>query len=161
MKQFIDAVKCMVKSLADLFQKIYVYLFPKQYNSVGEYSYADIQNILIFNGFTGIPNIQIMDTKYKPYSMTDFKYWVEKDRTDAVLYEADFFDCNTFAFVFFASTKKVLKGCPVGIVFVQSEKINHALNFFIDENRKIMLYEPQNDTIFEKPADWNIYFLVI
>lgn len=159
MSKFLEAVKCMGQSIAGLFNSAKMSL-PHNYTPVKEYIYDDISRIILAY-FGDVKTVMVNDLRYHSYTLSDFKYWIEKDKTDEAIYSTDYFDCDDFAYVFFASTRKTLIGCPVGVCYVMNGAEAHALNFFIDENRKLMMYEPQTDRVFEKAPGTIVYFVTI
>ena len=83
-------------------------------------------------------------------------------------YNIDIYDCDDFSFSAKGSvTDKgyiTRKNYAFGIVFVyiSDEDIGHALNFYVDENKKVRLYEPQtNESFDEFPEDWIPMLVVI
>ena len=67
-------------------------------------------------------------------------------------------DCDDFAIILWGKFHEKFGNCSVG--FATSNE--HAFNFFIDENKKLWIIEPQNDTIFiTNESKYKIKFAII
>jgi hypothetical protein len=57
----------------------------------------------------------------------------------------------------YVMAEQVMPGCTLGVISAYTKTGPHGLNFFIDENGKFWLIEPQSDEVMEKPEDYSIY----
>lgn len=104
---------------------------------------------------------QLTDQVYKVYTVHDLQRFLKEDQTDKMQYVAEEFDCDNFAFGTYFMAEIAMPGCCLGVCFVGTPKGAHAVNFFIDENNRFYLIEPQNDEIKTIPKDWYIYFILL
>ena len=102
-------------------------------------------------------NIFISDRKYKLVSIGMLKMYLRFNQVNKIRYTSDEFDCDDFAMKLATDVRWWFKGSTFGIVWTGS----HALNFFIDRDKKVWLVEPQTDEIFEVPEDKRYTFIYI
>ena len=83
-------------------------------------------------------------------------------------YTLNIFDCDDFSFLKKGYEEelgyRMHKNYAFGIIWVFSPTkfYGHALNFFIDANKKLWFYEPQNDSYFEEVRDnWKLILAVV
>lgn len=101
------------------------------------------------------------DGDYSTYSMATLKAFLKADNTDSFKYIKEGFDCDDFAKVLLGREKEWYdfsqkeRGSCFGYVRGDIRKYDpntpsyHAMNIYIDENRKVWLVEPQTDEFFE------------
>lgn len=137
------------------------YFFKKKYgiskpNNTKDIGWKMLHDILIkeFN----CDNIVITDKKYKTAPFVEYERFLRYDKTDKLVYVSEWFDCDDFAVRLYGNfTVPYWSRLAFGEIFVKTETINHALNFFIDNDHDIWLVEPQNDEIFKIPDNWEVY----
>ena len=66
-------------------------------------------------------------------------------------------DCDDYAWILMGDVNRWDSDLAFGIVWSHG----HAINWFIDTNKKIWYIEPQNDVIFEPRKDWNAVRIMI
>lgn len=118
--------------------------------------------------------MHITDAMYGLYSMNDLKGFLESDYTDSLKYVKESFDCDNFAMVLLGHEKewygqgKTFCGSCFGYLAgdirkseTDTERRGHAVNFFIDENKKVWLIEPQTDAIFELTSNSKVWIAIV
>lgn len=112
---------------------------------------------LIRSEFGESTAILLPDNHYNLATMESFKKFLEHDNTNKYKYTGDpGFDCDDYASIL--QGRASIPGwatVPIGTIWCS--KPAHALNLFVDENRKIWLVECQTDKVFETPDDWVPY----
>jgi len=115
--------------------------------------------------------IFIADSTYISLSDSVLKEFLERSKTDRMDYKAGVFDCDDFAdilkgdIVRYQYENKVRFPYVFGVVWGKfsidgQEPCLHAINFSINENRKIRFIEPQTDEIFyPRKEDKKICFI--
>lgn len=115
----------------------------------------------------------IGDGEYFAYDVADLQAFLRLDRTNALKYRAEAFDCDDFARVlvgqermWFRTSNQGNRGSTLGMVWGDirpsetSTEVNaHAVNIFIDANREVWLVEPQTDQL-TKPTSVSTFWLV-
>ena len=99
------------------------------------------------------------DWKYKLAPKSEYERMIRFDKTDNILYDADYYDCDDYmeslhgAFCIPGWSALVF-----GEVICNTGEDCHAINCFIDTDKQVWLVEPQNDRIW-KPEDrgWQYY----
>lgn len=102
-------------------------------------------------------------------------YCVSQNHVETVLekikdrkYRLEVYDCDDFSFT--AKGKMADDGYEMEVnwafgvvwVLIPSMGVGHALNFYVDFNKNVKLYEPQtNESYDEFPPDWVFYMAVI
>lgn len=115
----------------------------------------------------------LKDSQYTLFSLNTLKRFLAKNRADNIDYTKESFDCDDFADVLMGDVKRWLLsdlkgGHPFGTILgdirhdINSSKpYPHAMNIFVDNERKVWLIEPQNDRIYtplpENSAYWYVY----
>lgn len=107
-------------------------------------------------------HVKLADGNYGLYSLQDLKRFLNHDKTDKYNYIKESFDCDDFADVLKGHEREWFRfhkqpmGSTFGIVWgdirndENSDKPRpHAVNYFIDDDKKLWLIEPQTDNIFE------------
>lgn len=100
------------------------------------------------------PNIGIIctDEWYQLRSKKDVKKFLEKDDTDKMEYVATILDCDDFSVNLLGKfSVPGWSGACIGILMIgyHNKEGGHAINVFIDKEKKIYVIEPQNDSIHE------------
>lgn len=110
------------------------------------------------------PNAQhfISDLNYRTTTKTELMRFLKADITDAWGYIPELFDCDDFSFALMGHISNPDWGAlAFGILWTQTPTGGHAVNCFIDKNRKFWVIEPQNDNVFEMPVDWDPWLVVM
>jgi hypothetical protein len=133
-----------------------------KYNWVSAITKSDMEDTLEKTGFPGA-YMNLLDDKYYIFTEETYKNFLSIDQTDkrtgGIMY-----DCDDFAFRTMSEVRYAMPSAAFGVVLVeivnpQGSKF-HALNFFISFDRKMKLVEPQEDRIFDKPANYKPYFFL-
>ena len=116
-------------------------------------------------------SLQISDEKYFCPSIDDVKLLIKKNTVDRLQYTDDIFDCDDYAlslkyFFIKSAYKDKKRRYPYCVGIIMGGKllgnIPHAINFVITEKLKLLLIEPQNDSIiFPRKSDAEIFFVYI
>lgn len=102
------------------------------------------------------------DRDYKTTIRAEYERFLRFDDTDKMRYIADYVDCDDFCFALYgAISNQDWGGLSFGYVFTKTTGGAHAVNFFIDKNRNVLIVEPQDDRIFSLPDNWEPYFVLI
>ena len=100
------------------------------------------------------------DGSYKLVNRPSLEYFLASSKISEYLYTKESFDCDDFAFALMGDITKWDADLAFGIIWVITATGNgHALNWFIDGEKKLWLVEPQNDKIFE-PVGYRISWAV-
>jgi len=122
-------------------------LFPKkELISKGEIKQSKIRSIL---KELGTKDIFISDSKYKKANKQMIKDFLFGSPLDMRTYIKETFDCDNFSFSLMGEASYKMAGYAIGIVWADTPKCKHALNFFIDEVERFWFIEPQTDKIFQ------------
>lgn len=125
-----------------------------------EISYTSLANLL--NATFPSAGKYLSDSKYKTTTIQELKRFLDWDKTSEKTYISEWFDCDDFS--------SVLNGTinipewyylPFGIMWTDTPQGGHAVNIFIDNMSEIWIVEPQNDSCFKLPSDWNPYLIII
>jgi hypothetical protein len=124
-------------------------------------SAAEIQDILKQRFNTTL--ILLSDSIYSTTNILELKRFLTSDDTSEYRYVSEYYDCDDFSYRLMGQVHNVEWGAlPFGIVWLTKEdKVNHALNIFIDNDHEIWLIEPQNDVYFVCPTAWIPYIVII
>lgn len=116
-----------------------------------EYKFRDIKARL-HQEFDGV-KIYPMDKNYRVPSKESFTDILEQDVVDEINYQAEYFDCEDFSFLFKALSALHYRINSVGLVI--SYNSQHAFNVvMVEEREQLEVYklEPQSDTLW-KPEE--------
>jgi len=111
--------------------------------------------------------IQIADQKYFLCSPSEVKHYL-KDVSKREYRSDETFDCDDFSFL----AKGVMTdhnyldrmNYCFGVlwVYMKNEGVGHALNFFVDLDGKVKIYEPQTNEVFNAfPITWELIMAVV
>ena len=118
-------------------------------------SYIEVRSI-IRNVFPEA-NIYISDMTSLLCSPNDIALFLAQDSTNKYDYEPDVYDCDDFAYRLMGQFSiPYWSHLAFGIIWTS----DHALNCFIDEDKKLRFVEPQTDEIFDE-VDGEIRFIII
>jgi len=147
------------------FQKIKEYFYEKKYNicpprETEKIEYSELLTLLK----SEFPNAMIIwtDKYYMTAPFSEFQRFVSWSGVDKYIYVPEYYDCDDFSFALFgAITIPKWSALTFGIIFTETPRGAHAVNFFVDKNREVWIVEPQNDSIFKLPSTWEPYFVLI
>ena len=138
------------------------YFFEKKYGITKPINTQEMDNVeltsLLVSEFL-ITNIDMSDMKYKTAPFTEYERFLIYDDTDKILYIPEFFDCDDFSVRLHGNiTIPYWSALVFGELWVKlSPTKGHAVNFFVDNQHRVWIVEPQNDKIFIMPDDWEAY----
>ncbi len=90
-----------------------------------------------------LKRIRILDRHYKLINKKEIEKFLKSDNVSFNKYKKEIYDCDDFALVLLGRIKNKFHGASVGLAISKT----HAFNFFIDENKKVWIIEPQTDKI--------------
>lgn len=111
--------------------------------------------------------LRIGDRTYVAYELETLKEFLRDDVSDKLEYVSETFDCDDFARVLVGRERVwygkrappgVQGGSTLGVVWgdirlnASRDPYPHAMNFFIDSERRVHLIEPQSDRIYDITA---------
>lgn len=107
-------------------------------------------------------NIYLSDSYYSTVSIGELRRFLADDKTNEYRYVSEFYDCDDFSFRLMGQIHSVEWGAlPFGIMWTQIPGGNHAVNCFIDCDKKLWIVEPQNDSVYFLPNDWSPYLVIL
>lgn len=132
----------------------------------------EIKNRLEFDSLytllqTRFPGTHIFTrSSVKIISKEDWLKFLKLDRINETPYSWQDFNCTEYAEILQGNARKLAPASAFGIAIVVRTGIDqpghyHYMNFFLDENGIIWLVEPQNDSIFLPPTDWQYLLILI
>jgi flagella basal body P-ring formation protein FlgA len=135
-----------------------------QFIPISDISMTEIKNIFedSIHPFAVVSDInsdyQADDNVFQLYSNSD----IEKVLSNIEYPKYNlFYDCDDYVITTMGETKKNLQGFPIAFAKVKLKENEdyHAINFFIDENKNMKVYEPQLKiiSIFDKELYSAIY----
>lgn len=96
-------------------------------------------------------HIYLSDNEYYLCSAKDIENFLAQDGTNKFKYDAEIFDCDDFSYRLMGQMSiPNWSACAFGIVWTDL----HALNLFIDEQKKLWYVEPQSDKIEITLESW-------
>lgn len=115
--------------------------------------------------------IFVGDKEYLAYSLDKLNEFLEADLANKLKYRSEVIDCDDFARIlqgrereWFAKTTQKECGSTLGCVWGDLRENNnidkpyyHAMNFFIDSERRLFMVEPQTDelrVVTKKSTHW-------
>ena len=106
--------------------------------------------------------LYLSDSNYKTTTIGELQNYLRFDLTDKHKYISEYYDCDDFSYSLMGGLSNPSWGClPFGILWTSTPTGNHAVNCFIDKDRKVWIIEPQTDGIFELPDDWSPYLVMM
>jgi len=105
--------------------------------------------------------IYFKDSRYLLVPMDDVKRFLNWDGTDEFTYVSEQYDCDNYELRLWGQINSLPEWAGISLGMIWFSKPAHALNFFIDVEGKVWLIEPQSDTIFEKPQDWEAFLIML
>jgi len=118
-------------------------------------------NTILQAAMPGVP-LYISDMNYKTTTKEELERFLREDLVDSWKYVPELYDCDDYSFALMGHISNPEWGAlPFGILWTGIPGGGHAVNIFIDNDRKLWIVEPQNDSIFELPDDWEPWFVVM
>jgi hypothetical protein len=105
-------------------------------------------------------NVWISDAIYSTSRKKDIEQFLKYNVFRFREYVPEKYDCDNYSFALMGMFTYLLSGHAIGIVWVETPRGAHALNFFIDENKELWYIEPQTNAIFQTD-DYSPYFIVL
>ena len=135
----------------------------------GEISYVDVVTAYI-NDFqmnwwqsliASLRAFQLADQQYKEVDEELVRMILDADVGDREDYEAEWYDCDDFAFNLMGifHQNKETAAMPIFITWVQMPEGGHAVLSYIDFIGKVRIIEPQNDEVYSVPKGWVLSLL--
>ena len=126
---------------------------------------VDIEHTEVYNllkkEFGDIP-IYLSDLQYKTTSLELLREFLRQDTTNEYSYIPELYDCDDYSYRLMGQLSiPGWSALPFGIIWTQTPRGGHALNCFIDKERKVWMVEPQNDSIYKIPSNWKPYFVIM
>ncbi|HHQ44526.1 MAG TPA: hypothetical protein ENN13_00115 [Candidatus Altiarchaeales archaeon] len=143
--------------------KILVGLLTKLgFNKRQAITYEQVKDILSF--YTS--EYRVQDKTYRTYTKGEIEAYSLINLEKLKAYIDDLYDCDDYSMSFMNSAKSKMPYAPLGVAHIYNpnaggENKKHALNFFIDEKKKVWMIEPQDGKIFKKPDEWKTTFMII
>lgn len=105
-------------------------------------------------------------TSVKLVTRRDWVTFLITDKTNQTPYSLVDFNCTEYSLILEGKARTWAPAAAFGIVDVFRPGIDqpnywHRMNLLIDENGKVWLVEPQNDSVFLPPTDWQYLLIVI
>lgn len=124
-------------------------------------SATEVRNIIKEQLHVDDAKIFVGDREYLAYSVEKLKEFLAEDLVNKLTYRTDVLDCDDFARIlqgrereWFARTSQVNCGSTLGCVWGDlrpsedsTQPYHHAMNFFIDNERRLFMVEPQTDSM--------------
>lgn len=105
--------------------------------------------------------LYLSDRQYKLVAKSEIKRFLAQDKTDLLNYVSEYFDCDDFAYRLMGQfSMPGWAELAFGIAWGNFPK-PHAINLFVDGNKKVWFIEPQNDEIKEKGEDWEVWLIMM
>jgi len=110
------------------------------------------------------PNATLLlsDYMYKTTTLAEFDRFIKNDVTNNNIYVSEYYDCDDFSYSIMGHLSNQDWGClTFGILWTSTPGGGHAVNCFIDKDRNVWILEPQDDSIFKCPSDWDPYLVMM
>lgn len=111
--------------------------------------------------------LHISDGSYTAYSIWELKQFMDNfDNTNLRVWIAEVFDCDDFSQVLQGNVNGFFPGIAFGTIWYGPRKPpawGHSVNiFYNDEDKKVYLVEPQNDTFYQfNKAAWEPWMVIM
>jgi hypothetical protein len=142
-----DRKKCRVGILRRIFKR-------KKVRSEEIIDSDKILNLIINTFGNDSYHILISDDQFRAITKEQMETLLKSDNSDQFEYTS-WSDCDDFSDLLLGrlTEKTWTQGYAIGQLWYYTPEYGHALNVFCTGN-KILICEPQNDSIFEWPIDW-------
>ena len=100
------------------------------------------------------------DQYYKPVDNDLLQMILDADTGDKEEYEAEYYDCDDFAFRLMGwfHMDRDAAAWPIFITWVNTPAGGHAVLSYYEDGQ-VYIIEPQTDQVFPVPADWSLILL--
>jgi len=107
--------------------------------------------------------IYLSDVDYKTTKIDYIKNFLSSDDTNYYNYIADLYDCDDFSYRLHGQLSVPGWGdLTFGIFWAgMPGGGGHAVNIFLDKDREVWLIEPQNDSVYKLPDNWEPWLVVM
>lgn len=105
--------------------------------------------------------IYFKDSRYLLVHTDDVERLLNWDATDEFVYVAEQYDCDNYELRLWGQVNSLPEWAGVSLGLIWFAEPSHALNFFVDVDGNIWLIEPQSDTVFETPQDWEAFLIML
>lgn len=147
-----------IKKLLDILWNYY--FKPKSIDIVDTPTISGDEVKQILSKYTS--NLWISDGIFKLLDTQNLRNFLSLNSVNTRKYITDFHDCDDYSYELMGDMSTWNPAASFGMVWGNraEDSLPHAWNFFINENKKIMYVEPQNDQIFE-PTKENVWVMII
>jgi hypothetical protein len=103
----------------------------------------------------------LADEEYKEVDEELIQMILDADLGDREDYEAEYYDCDDFAFNLIGvfHQNKETAAMPIFITWVNTLGGGHAVLSYLNSLGEVKIIEPQNDEIYFVPKDWSLVLL--
>ena len=105
--------------------------------------------------------VYFKDSRYLLVPTHDVERLLNWDATDEFVYVSEQYDCDNYELRLWGQINSLPEWAGISLGMVWFSEPAHALNFFIDVEGTVWLIEPQSDTIFGKPQDWEAFLIML
>lgn len=105
--------------------------------------------------------IYFKDSRYLLVPTDDVERLLNWDATDEFVYVSEQYDCDNYGLRLWGQINSLPEWAGISLGMVWFSEPAHALNFFVDVDGEVWLIEPQSDTVFEKPQDWEAFLIML
>jgi hypothetical protein len=100
------------------------------------------------------------DQYYKPVDQELLQMILDADTGDKEDYEAEFYDCDDFAFRLMGwfHMDRDAAAWPIFITWINTPQGGHAVLSYYQDGQ-VFIIEPQTDEVFPVPEDWSLILL--
>jgi len=129
---------------------------------LGTMEYGQLTTLLVKTFRCKANIVHIPDKTYGLYNMSDLNNFLKSDKVSELKYTAEGFDCDDFSAALKGREREWFCkgeykfGSTFGTIWGDIRKPseddtprNHAVNYFVDEEKIVWLIEPQTDEIFQ------------
>lgn len=105
--------------------------------------------------------IYFKDSRYLLVPIDEVERLLNWDATDEFVYVPEQYDCDNYELRLWGQINSLPEWAGISLGMVWFSEPAHALNLFVDIEGKVWLIEPQSDTVFEKPQDWEAFLIML
>jgi len=106
--------------------------------------------------------IYLSDADYQVTSKAEIVRFLSLDDSDKEKYVSEYYDCDDFSYRLHGQFSiPGWSSLAFGILWSGTPNGGHAINCFIDEDREVWVVEPQNDSIFKLPKNWEPWIIIM
>jgi hypothetical protein len=100
----------------------------------------------VLRDYAPTAGIFLSDRDYILCKLADIEIFLKQDKTDKHMFRREYYDCDDFAYRLMGQFS-IPSWASLAFGFLWTDK--HAMNCFVNEQRKLKIIEPQTDMIFE------------